>query len=82
MTKQQAFDEYVRRRVADRNAQMKMNRDGWAAIQKQRDRIPRLLRWLDDLVCPVFVHPMLFPPPVPPPLPKDVEVRAIQLGLM
>jgi ferric-dicitrate binding protein FerR (iron transport regulator) len=73
MTDQEAFDEYVRREVSRWISAVRRNHDAWAAIHDARERMGKLsfLFWR---------HPI--PPPPPAPLPRDVQVRAIQLGIL
>ncbi len=66
-----AFDELTRRRVAIRNAAIARNRNGWAAINAEEKR----LGWAS-----IFYRPIL-PPALPPPLERDIELRAIELGI-
>lgn len=69
---QDDFDKLVLRRVKIYKQSIKLNRDGWNEIHRKEKK----LGWFS------LFSRFHIPPPLPPPLPRDIELRAIEMGII
>jgi len=70
----EAWDEYVARRVQAYKGRIDLNRKMWAVWSKEGGR----LGWKAVVLSNSFP----IPPALPARLPRDIELRAIEMGLL